>query len=367
MLEKKPFFKLPSWDVEELLTKQGRRVLDQMLEQGAVGPSQELVAEVEAHLMLRFGHTRDLDWYLCFCIEQGGFVANLIPPRQYSLEVYPFLNMGLAEITEVKTFAHKILPTDQLLDIGYQINGNFYNRDYKLADYDELLKHVGSGNLVMVKSDNSRNGLNSMLVDVNDYVNAPHNPGTDWVVQRYLPASPEIAKLAPGRMMAIRITTMRNFGAKITSPSAELVIGGERPDFDNYGPLIRVLITDQDGHLDSVGFDEDYAKHYSASADAPRFAGQQIDHFDTALSFVSNLHRNLPHFDLLSWDLMIDEKGVPWIYEWSGDHVDITLSQLRAGVVLEGLRAFDPERNRFTDTEEMRGMFGDYDIEDFDR
>lgn len=336
----KDYFDLPSWEATEHLNKEAKRILELLLERDGLNPTPALVAQVTEHLLNRFGNTDDLDWYLAATLTRGKFVENLIPPREYTTKIYPHLNGGLAKMTEVKTFAHSVLATEQLLDVGYLIDGNFYNRDYKIADLDSLVSHLGPEAMIFVKRDSSRFGRNSYLVRLEDFVNAPHETEPDWVIQRVQNPAPQLAAVGGTRPATIRIITVRDAEGYVDSPTASLLIGGERIELRESEPAIEVLITGKDGRLDSLGFDQHLMRYESAGGALPKFEDVTVEHFDTARQFVINLHRRYPKFDILQWDITIDETGTPWIYEWSGDHVDIGLSQLRGAIVLTGLRYF---------------------------
>lgn len=333
------YFDLPSWEASEYLNKEGRRILDLLLERDGLAINANLIDQIHAHLMDRFGHTDDMDWYLASTILHGQFVEDLIPPREYTTRIYPYLNEGVAKMTEVKTFAHRVLPTEQILDEGYLIDGVFYNRDYRRGDFADLRRHLGFGSMIYVKRDLSRFGRHSYLVNIDDYAEAPHERSSDWVIQRVQEPGSFISRYTGSRASTIRVVTMRDLQGDIDSPTASLIIGGERIEFAETKPTIEVLIG-KDGRLDSLGFDRDRARYRSAGNGGDDFVTGKIEHFETARQFVINLHRYLPKFDLLSWDITIDEKGVPWIYEWSGDHVDISLSQIRGGIQLLELRGF---------------------------
>lgn len=337
----KDYFDLPSWEAGDYVKKEAKRILELMLERDSFNPSAALLAQVTEYLKERFGHTEDFDWYLAAALTHGKFMPNLLPPREYTTKVYPKLNGGLAKMTEVKTFAHSVLATEQLLDVGYLIDGNFYNRDYKIAHFNSLEKYLGPGAMIFVKSDSSRYGRNSYLVSIEDFANSPHEVDPDWVIQRVQEPSAQIAAVGGKRPVTIRIVTVRDAEGYVDSPTASLIIGGERVELRETEPVIEVLIQGPDGQLDSLGFDDDLLRYTSAESGLPEFAGVKIEHFDTARQFVINLHRRYPKLDILQWDITIDDSGTPWIYEWSGDHVDIRLSQLRGAIHLSGLRYFE--------------------------
>lgn len=340
------YFDLSSWEVANFLNKEGKRILELLIERDGLHPTLQQVEELSEYLSARFGHTEDLDWYLASVLTHGKFVEALIPPREYSTKLYPLLNEGVAKMTEVKSFANRVLPTDQLLDVGYLIDGNFYNRDYKIAHLESLEQRLGPGAMIFVKRDCSRGGRHSYLVSIEDFANSPHEIGADWVIQRVQQPAPGLAAIGGERAVTIRVITLRDAEGHVSSPSASLIIGGERAELRNDNPTIEVLFRDQLGRLDHLGFDEDLRRYSSAGAELPKFGEVQIDHFDTALRFVENLHRFMPKFDILSWDLTIDQDGKPWLYEWSGDHVDIRLSQIRGGIPLVGLRHFSERTHK---------------------
>ena len=45
--------------------------------------------------------------------------------------------------------------------------------------------------------------------------------------------------------------------------------------------------------------------------------GYKIPSFEKAVDAVRNLHYQIPHFDLIGWDIAIDADGEPLLIEWN--------------------------------------------------
>lgn len=333
----KNYFDLPKWDATTFINGESKRLLERVLENGWLYPAPSVVDEVHQYLMQRYDHADDFDWYLAATILQGRFVTGLIPPREYTGRLYPALNRGLGKMTVARSFTNRLLQTKQSLDVGYIIDGVLYDRGYRYSSFDKLAAEVGGEGFIWVKEDGQRGHEAAYLVTVDEFSESLHYSSTNWVIQRCHQPAASLSEIGGGRQVTVRLITVRDAYGRFESPSASVIINTDTVEADDH---VEVLITDQSGQLDALGFDAQRRTHFSAGNGAPLFSEVKIEHFATARNFALDLHRSLPHFDILSFDLTIDENGMPWLIEWCGDHVDISLSQLRGGVELTGLRYF---------------------------
>ena len=96
--------------------------------------------------------------------------------------------------------------------------------------------------------------------------------------------------------------------------------------------LLRIPVDLATNQIRPEGIDGNMKKF--ASEDIGVAAGQQLPGLEEAKSLVLDLHSRFPHFQLVGWDLGIDENGSPWIFEWNADHPAILYQQLFDGATL---------------------------------
>ena len=79
---------------------------------------------------------------------------------------------------------------------------------------------------------------------------------------------------------------------------------------------------------------EQYSEHPDSGF---AFAGQMIPNFPIAVAECEKIHRKLPNFAIIGWDVSITENGEVGIIEWNAGHPDIKFSEATTGPCFSGL------------------------------
>jgi len=87
-----------------------------------------------------FGKKEFAPWLYFFTLFSGEFKEGWIPLNYYAKYVLP--DPSLARVSSVKTFSKVVLKTDALPDIGYYLNGKFYNKNFSVISLSELQSMV---------------------------------------------------------------------------------------------------------------------------------------------------------------------------------------------------------------------------------
>jgi hypothetical protein len=154
----------------------------------------------------------------------------------------------------------------------------------------------------------------------------------DWVVQRRLHQCSELARFNPSSINTFRITTMRT-DEEIVYVTGMLRLGRATMKFDDLdGGGIACGI--DDGELRGKGVDMDLRTYDEHPDTHVPFSGEfsgELPSFEKSVTLCKNLHRILPWFDLVSWDVVIDADHEPWILEYNTAAQDIFFQQMSNG------------------------------------
>jgi hypothetical protein len=115
-----------------------------------------------------FGSRRYAPWLYVYTLVSGQFKEGWIPDNFFGKVVCPRVNKELVAVTGFKTFSNVVLRSDALPDIGYYIDGNFYNKQFSLISPLKLREQICNANeVVSLKKDRSgRADGNSNVLEI---------------------------------------------------------------------------------------------------------------------------------------------------------------------------------------------------------
>lgn len=155
--------------------------------------------------------------------------------------------------------------------------------------------------------------------------------GRDEVlVQAVVRQHPDMAVFHAGSVNTLRIISYLRENGEAVNLSTVLRMGAGKSRVDNIssgGCSCGVL---PDGTLREVGCSSDN-RVISAHPDGPVFAERRVPSYGRAVSAVLSLHRTLPQFALLAWDIAVDEGGDPVMIEVNLGGASIDFMQIDNG------------------------------------
>ena len=140
----------------------------------------------------------------------------------------------------------------------------------------------------------------------------------NFQIQERLKQHERMAALNPTSVNTIRLLTYRS-GMEVLLVYAVVRIGREGQVIDNQCAGGLSTYIDKDGNLGSFsygGYNEDNVIRTDTGI---KLGGYHIPSFDKAVEAVKKLHFNLPFFDLVGWDIAIDDEGEPVMLEWNAN------------------------------------------------
>jgi hypothetical protein len=108
-------------------------------------------------------------------------------------------------------------------------------------------------------------------------------------------------------------------------------------DFFSSKEGLRLPIWPSDGQLYGTGLTAPWTileKHPDTGA---VFAGRQVPHYSEAIALCERLHDQIPHLQLIGWDVAITPSGEAKLMEWNTHEPGIVYSEATVGPNFRGL------------------------------
>lgn len=153
----------------------------------------------------------------------------------------------------------------------------------------------------------------------------------DYIVQEVIRQHALLAKYNSPSVNTLRITTLRT-GLDCKLVSAFLRIGRAHSCVDNIScGGYACGIHQADGRIADYGISQQLRVHHVHADSGMAFGGDSVPGWNAAHQLVLELHRQLRYFDIVSWDIAIDEEGMPILVELNLRFQDILFHQLCNG------------------------------------
>lgn len=140
----------------------------------------------------------------------------------------------------------------------------------------------------------------------------------NFIIQKAIRQHKDMGELNPTSINTIRVLTYRS-GMEILVIYAVVRIGRKGQVIDNQSAGGISAMINEDGTLCKYGHggvgDDNILKTDTGIV----LEGYRIPHFDDVLETVKRAHYNLPFFDIVGWDISVDENGTPVLVEWNGN------------------------------------------------
>ena len=139
----------------------------------------------------------------------------------------------------------------------------------------------------------------------------------DFLIQEAVHQHPIIATLNPTSVNTMRMATYRS-GMEVLLVYAVIRIGRKGQVIDNQSAGGISAKINPDGTLGKYAFGKVGDDRIEKTDTGIVLEGYQLPSYDKAVEKVKELHYSLPLFDLVGWDIALDEEGEPVLIEWNG-------------------------------------------------
>lgn len=151
----------------------------------------------------------------------------------------------------------------------------------------------------------------------------------DFIVQEFVAQSLAMKKLNPTTLNTLRIMTyLREDGVHILSAVSR--IGKPESKTDNFAAGGIICGINEDGGLKKMAYTksgEKFTKTYSGVI----VEGYKIPNYNLVLDMVSAMHKRVPYFKIISWDIGINSNDKPLLVEYNTHYQSTKIHQIPNG------------------------------------
>ena len=152
----------------------------------------------------------------------------------------------------------------------------------------------------------------------------------DYIIQKRIVQSPELAKLHPASINTIRTITYLRESGEVVVLSSVVRMGVGSVSVDNISSGGCSCGIKQNGRLNDVGYTND-GQRIIRHPDGTAFSSCCVPNFVQVMGKAMELHLLLPQFALLAWDFAIDKTESPVLIEVNIGRASIDFMQLNNG------------------------------------
>lgn len=267
-----------------------------------------------------------LDWHRYFYKRTGLYSVKYIPTSLYYTDIIGRINqMQFERAYSDKNLTETLLKgVKQPTSVLKNVNGHFFFEGENVSKQQAIslcsnledviikpsLKSHGDG----VKKISCKNGKTSVdNMSIEQLFDAYQ---VDFIIQNVVHQHEKMSTLNPSSVNTIRILTYHS-GMEVLVPYTVIRIGRKGWDIDNETAGGISTKINADGTLCKYAYGSPGNDMIEKTDTGVVLEGYQVPSFDIAIETVKKLHTQLPNFDLIGWDICIDDCGEPVLIEWN--------------------------------------------------
>lgn len=286
----------------------------------------EQIEEIKKYYKDLLGISVPLDWHRYFYKRTGVYSPRYIPTSLYYTDIIGKIN----EMRFERAYSDKNLTEFLLKGIKQpetvlkNMNGYYYLNGVAV-DKETAIQVCGDLSDVIIKPTLQSHGSGVRKFSVRDGITTIDGIAVDelfnryktnFIIQKVVHQHELLNALNPSSVNTIRILTYRS-GMEVLVPYTVIRIGRQGWDIDNETAGGISTKINKDGTLSKYAFGAPGNDRIETTDTGVVLEGYRIPSYEKAVETVKGLHLQLPHFNLIGWDISIDTKGEPVLIEWN--------------------------------------------------
>ena len=297
-------------------------------------PDEAMKEAAEAYWRRYTAHA-DAGWNLLYYERTGAFDERFVPSDAFYAEIDRVLNSPVPACG----LSDKLLYPALFPDIAHpktlfhKTGGCLFNVENEPITEEEALRLVfENGGAVLKQPVFTCGGAGVIFAspDEPDTVKQAMALSDRLLAQAPIRQHPELARFNPASVNTVRAMTYLRENGEAVLLASVLRMGGRGSRVDNVssgGCACGIL---PDGRLSSLGCSNEL-RRISAHPSGEAFEGSRVPGFAGIDTAVKRLHRRLPMFALLAWDIAVGEDGEPVLIEVNIGGASIDFMQICCG------------------------------------
>lgn len=284
--------------------------------------------EVDDFYMSMIGETVPLYCHEYFYSRTGVFSKDYIPKDFYTLQLRPKANVfQFQSAYDDKNIYDLILAGENVVHtILKNMNGYYYYEGQPVSE-EEAIALCQNMDHVIIKPSMQKQGNGVNLITVVDGKSNVEGKtigelfkqyNRNFLIQDCVKQHKDLAALNPTSVNTIRILSYRS-GVEVLVVYCVIRIGRMNQVIDNQCAGGISTTISKDGKLGKYAFGGYSEDNVTKTDTGVVLEGYQLPCFDKAIEFVKRLHMKLPYFNIIGWDVSIEEDGNPILIEYNTD------------------------------------------------
>jgi len=280
-------------------------------------------------------------WHQYYKGATGNFVKEYVPHDIFSSHIAPSLNQKIQWPALLdKNLSYNLFKGyKQPKLVISNINGFYFHNGEIISELEAVqICSKSSSKLVVKPSIESGGGFMVNVLSIQDIVeeeivehiiNMFKSYNRDFVVQEFVEQSPVMAKLNKSSLNTLRIMSYLNNGG-VHIVSSVLRIGNAGKSTDNFATGGVACGVKNTGRLKEIGFIQD-GTTLTKTTSGIVLKEVLIPNYNNVLKMVELLHKRVPYFRIISWDIGIDKNNDAILIEYNTYNQSTKIHQIVNG------------------------------------
>lgn len=288
--------------------------------------TKEQKKEVDDFYVDMIGRTVPLYCHEYFYSRTGVFAKEYVPNNFYHCELLPRANVRqLMRAYGDKNMCDFLFPKENIAHtILKNMNGYFYYEGRPVSE-EEAVTLCQNMEKVIIKPSCESQGHSVQLFSVKDGITDLKGKSIgqlfkdykkDFLIQDWVRQHKDMAALNPTSVNTMRILSYRS-GMEVLIIYSVVRIGRSGSVIDNQCAGGISTTIDKDGKLGKYAFGGYTEDNVDRTDTGVVLDGYQLPSYGKAVEMVKRLHLMLPFFNLVGWDVAIQENGEPVLIEYN--------------------------------------------------
>ena len=288
--------------------------------------TKEQKKEVQDFYISMIGHKVPLYCHEYFYSRTGFFTKEYVPNNLYHVDLVPRANIHrLQGPLGDKNMCDFLFPGENIAhSILKNMNGYYYFEGEPVSK-DEAIRLCHNLERVIIKPSKESKGHGVQVFSAKDGVT---NLGgktvaslfeeykKDFLIQEVVKQHKDMATLNPTSVNTMRILSYRS-DMEVLIVYSVVRIGRKGSVIDNQCAGGISTTIDKEGRLGKEAFGGYSADNIQMTDSGVVLEGYQLPSYNKAIEMVKRLHLKLPFFNLVGWDVAIQEDGEPVLIEFN--------------------------------------------------
>lgn len=296
----------------QLVRKRGMSILNRSMKR-----------EIKAYARERFGSASYWPYLALYSEVRGQFIPGWIPYDYYRYVWLGRVNpQSSCDISEQKTFDHKIFGDFVLKPLFVFISGKYMTADFEVVDESVVMNFLKNYNDdIVLKEELGTKGKQVYFMHSSEFDPEGIRKNTNYLIQPRVKQYKALNELYPDSVNTLRVNTYLRPDGEVEVKFVVLRFGVNGLKIDNISSGGQFIYFDDQGIPSSSAYDTfgyNYGpKHINSGY---LFSDLRLPMFSKAMEKCKEAHRKYPYVRLIGWDVCIQDSGEPKLLEWNADN-----------------------------------------------